>query len=340
MNLVKPSIEHLDVTTNPLKAIEIAGRTCYKSEDKITDDSAEKFVKMLIDRGHHAMIEHSMIVLTVSPTLYAEVLHTEDRPYLHMTNDDQGQGPLISGNPRAIRDFCMHPYGAHIQVKSAIALAASKVIPLLFEGMLQDHLSGVAQSRFIHASKWSCVNDLTVAERLQHQVASYKIICNRGVTHEIVRHRPPSYGQESTRFCNYKGGVAFIIPHWARNMKEGYDVVSYDDLSSYSFTEGAWLKGRLDDESLYKAMINSGQRPQDARDNLPIATKTEIVVTCNLQEWKHIFKMRCTPAKAPENELVNGIWCHATAPHPQMQEVANMILADMLIRVPGIFEKE
>jgi len=331
MKLLKPSVEHLDVTSDPLKAIEIAGRTCYKSEDKITDDSAEKFVKMLLDRGHHAMIEHSNIVFTVSPTLYVEVLTVEDRPYIRMTNDRLGHGPLISGNPRAIRDFCIQPYGAPLQVQAAIALAASKVIPLLFEDMLQDHLSGVVPTRSICATKWSNIEDLTVAEKLSHQVASYKIICDRGVTHEIVRHRPFSYAQESTRYVNYKEGVEFIIPCWFDDDKELYLGCDPTPSNYDGSNEHLWCKAMLETESSYVNAVapdprcRSDVKPwqaQQARSVLPNSLKTEIVVTGNLQEWRHFFKLRCS-AKA----------------HPQMQEVANMVLADMQVRIPGIFDK-
>lgn len=112
-----------------------------------------------------------------------------------------------------------------------------------------------------------------------------------------------------------------MIPHWANDVYADTPI-GYDDLNRYKFQEGAWIKGRLDDESLYKTMLNSGQTPQDARDNLPISTKTEIVVTGNLQQWRHFFKLRC-----------------AKAAHPQMQEVANMVLADMQQRVPGLFDE-
>ncbi len=224
MQLVKPSIKFLNGTENPLKAIELAGRTCYKSEDKITEGSAEKFVKMLLDRGHEAMIEHAS--------------------------------------------------------------------------------------------------------------ASYRIVCDRGVTHEIVRHRLFSYAQESTRYCNYKGGVTFIIPPWVvlhgdkllntETVMEGSHLTLKDGKDrgiEYSGAGVLWLLAVHYSELDYKALLTEGWTPQQARSVLPNSLKTEIVVTGNLREWRHFFKLRCSP-KA----------------HPQMQEVANMILADMKTRVPVIFD--
>ena len=214
MKLVKPSVEFLNVTEDPLKAIELAGRTCYKSEDKVSTNSAEKFVGMLIKRGHEAMLEHAS--------------------------------------------------------------------------------------------------------------ASYRIICDRGVTHEIVRHRLFSYAQESTRYCNYKGGVSFIIPPWV-DLPEGDH-----NRKSFSSTEGVpntpsrdWAHAVGYTELLYQNLLASGWTPQQARSVLPNSLKTEIVVTGNLREWRHFFKLRC-----------------AKAAHPQMQEVANMVLADIRKRVPVIFDME
>jgi len=216
MKLVKPSIKFLNVTEDPLKAIELAGRTCYKSEDKITEDSAEKFVQMLIKRGHEAMIEHAS--------------------------------------------------------------------------------------------------------------ASYCIVCDRGVTHEIVRHRLFSYAQESTRYCNYKGGVTFVIPPWTimpeAFKREQEDQISREDMILFDDPHTqSWAKSLLYSENSYLELLSQGWTPQQARSVLPNSLKTEIVVTGNLREWKHFFKLRC-----------------AKVAHPQMQEVANMVLADMQQRVPVIFD--
>jgi len=212
-------------TLQPLEVIEQAGRVCYKSEDKITDESAPKFVRMLIDRGHEAMIEHAM--------------------------------------------------------------------------------------------------------------ASYRIVCDRGVTHEIVRHRLFSYAQESTRYCNYKGGVTFVIPPWLPDMCEGEYKIAWKDkigtctnhtpinIPAGDMGEHRWFWHMAIAERDYiRISEEANWIPQQARSVLPNSLKTEIVVTGNLREWKHFFKLRCSK-KA----------------HPQMQEVANMVLADIRERVPVIFDE-
>jgi thymidylate synthase (FAD) len=350
MQLVKPSIKHLDVTSDPLKAIEAAGRTCYKSEDKITDDSAERFVKMLLDRRHHAMIEHGNFILSVDGILYEEILKVEDRQFIRMSCDVGGNGCLVSGNPRALRDFCLRP-DVSSRIQRSLAVELSKHTPLLFDDTIRytDHLSQFDITDFGVVELFENIDSLSISEKLKHQVASYRVVSNRGFTHEQVRHRPFSYAQESTRFCNYKGGVSFIIPAWI-TLSEGKISLGNESTPASPFLlEGEeihqgiitnlWIRTMYTAQQAYTKLVkHHNQKPQQARGVLPIDLKTEIVVTGNLQQWMIFFKLRCTPARAPKEDLIDGIWYHATAPHPQMQEVANMVLADMKTRVPVIFD--
>jgi thymidylate synthase (FAD) len=215
MILIKPSVCYLAGTNLPLELIEQAGRTCYKSEDKITPESNQNFVKKLLERGHEAVIEHASM--------------------------------------------------------------------------------------------------------------TYRVVCDRGVTHEIVRHRLFSYCQESTRYCNYSGGVTFIIPPWCGCIEEGE--YSKDNYGSYHCSdklqeEDVWFVLMNKAESSYKVLINAGWSPQQARSVLPNSLKTEIVMTANLREWRHFFKMRTSKSA-----------------HPQMREVAFMILKDAVQRVPILFDE-
>ncbi|KKM87255.1 hypothetical protein LCGC14_1270780 [marine sediment metagenome] len=209
MILVKPSIEFMDMNSLGLKLIERAGRTCYKSEDKIAEGTDEKFVQKLLDREHHAMLEFG----------------------------------------------------------------------------------------------WLC----------------YRVICDRGVTHEIVRHRLFSFAQESTRYCNYGEGVVFIIPNWCR-VGAGEYTVSSNVLAHWTAEDKIWLSSMVNSESCYKELLRRNWIPQQARSVLPNSLKTEIVMGGNYREWMHFFDLRCS-LKA----------------HPQMQEVANMIREDATKRVPIIF---
>ena len=151
---------------------------------------------------------------------------------------------------------------------------------------------------------------------LEHEKISVRIICDRGVSHELVRHRIASYSQESTRYCNYSKGkfgseLTFIRPYW-------------DDRSISAEMirlRACWQEACLNAEWSYKKMIDAGCTPEAARAVLPNCLKTEIVMTANLREWRHFFKLRCAPAA-----------------HPDMRIIANMLLTAFKDVVPVVFD--
>lgn len=127
---------------------------------------------------------------------------------------------------------------------------------------------------------------------IEHATASVRFITNRGVTHELVRHRLASFSQESTRYVNYGGGeMVFIMPVWAP---------CPDDLADTHDPIITWQESMMQAEQSYKALLDEGWRPEQAREVLPNSLKTEIVVTANLREWMHIFKLRCSKAAHPQ----------------------------------------
>lgn len=146
---------------------------------------------------------------------------------------------------------------------------------------------------------------------LEHEKITVRIICDRGVTHELVRHRIASYSQESTRYCNYSNEkfgreLTLIQPcFWA------------EDDSKYQI----WREQMQQIEDAYNRLTDAGATPQEARSILPNSLKTEIVVTMNIREWRHFFKLRAAPAA-----------------HPQMREVAGMLLTEFQKRVPVLFD--
>lgn len=146
---------------------------------------------------------------------------------------------------------------------------------------------------------------------IEHEKITVKIICDRGVTHEIVRHRIASYSQESTRYCNYSkdkfgGELTFIKPvFWMKNSQE-YEI---------------WEKQMQEAENAYLTLIQLGASPEQARSILPNSLKTEIVVSMNLREWRHFFKLR-TSKRA----------------HPQMREISIPLLKKMQDLLPTIFD--
>ena len=206
MQVIKPSIEIIDMEDYEkiVKKIERIGRVCYKSEGKITEDSAEKFIKGLLTRQHESVIEHENVTV--------------------------------------------------------------------------------------------------------------RFVCDRGVTHEIVRHRIASYSQESTRYCNYSGDK-FDNQITVIDLASGfqYDLSKENDKAKYE----VWTKAMENAEQSYFRMLELGATPQEARSVLPNSLKTESVVTMNLRSGRNFFRLR--------------VDSHA---HPQMREVATMLYEEFQKRLP------
>lgn len=146
---------------------------------------------------------------------------------------------------------------------------------------------------------------------LEHCSFTVKFICDRGVSHEIVRHRVASYCQESTRYCNYS--------------KDGFgsEITVIKPCFLYPSTDGfnLWEEGCLFVEQTYFNLLESGCTPQEARSVLPNSLKTEVVMTANIREWRHFLKLRCSPAA-----------------HPQMREVALILLDKVHSLIPVCFD--
>lgn len=213
MKLIKPSFEVLTQIEPAaiLRNIEAAGRTCYKSEERITDESAGPFVRSIIQRGHESVLEH--------------------------------------------------------------------------------------------------------------QSLSIRFVCDRGVSHELVRHRIASFSQESTRYVNYgKRGIEFVIPPWVEGIPEG--VHDPETPNPWSINRGSreWFNTMYDLERSYNLLLASGWKPEQARSVLPNSLKTEVVMTANLREWRHILRLRTSKAA-----------------HPQMRELMQPLLARLASDLPEAF---
>ena len=207
---VNPSIEILSDTSYEtiLKKVERIGRVCYKSEDKIKEDSAEGFIRAIIKRGHESVIEHESI--------------------------------------------------------------------------------------------------------------SVKVTCDRGVTHEIVRHRIASYSQESTRYCNYTSDK-FSNQISCIDIATGfhYDLDNETDRKKWEI----WNEAMEDAEKHYFRLIEAGAKPDEARSVLPNSLKTEIVMTMNMREWRHFIRLR-----------------GSRAAHPQIAEITAQIREEFIKKYPVFFE--
>jgi len=161
---------------------------------------------------------------------------------------------------------------------------------------------------------------------IEHYNITAKFVCDRGVSHEIVRHRVASYAQESTRYCDYNkdkfgSQITYIQPCWFENDYSNYSSKELEELLELNELEEEWLNVMYDTEQSYLKLIKLGWKAQQARSILPNSLKTEIIMTANLREWRHFFKLRT-----------------ASVAHPQMREVAIMLLNQMKIMIPIVFD--
>ena len=164
---------------------------------------------------------------------------------------------------------------------------------------------------------------------IEHLSLSVKFTVDRGVSHELVRHRIASFAQESTRYCNYSkdkfdNGITFIKPFFfdTRNLeKNGWDKISDEEMTKLRYKEILWENQMKSAEEAYLKLISEGATPQEARSVLPNSIKTEITITANYREWRNFFKLRT-----------------AKTAHPQMQEVTRPLLKELKAKLPIIFD--
>ncbi len=276
MKLIESSVQIIE-EKDPYKMIELAGRTCYKSEDKITENSAKEFVDRMIKLGHGAMLEHGTIYLTIDG---------EDPNLSKIQSNPHTKVNLVPYEVLTEGNYTIS-YKAHITTN----------LRVLVENNLKELLCYQVEPTEHHEKRITA-----------------KFICDRGVSHEFVRHRVFSFAQESQRYCNYNkdkfnNELTFIKPTWL-NIPTG----------DYTYWDGDWcdidnMKIQLPSDNgiadnflwclnnagmQYRLLINKGLKPQEARGVLPNATKTELVMTGFESDWEHFFELRCSGAAHPD----------------------------------------
>lgn len=309
MHLVKPSIQIIN-EPDTLKRIEIAGRVCYKSEDKITDGSAEKFYKSLVRMGHTSVLEHSNLIVYAQNAntcqhlldIISEYNRESDLPsYIRndWRNDVMGNFMIkdktyvysfvFSGNLRAWRSLIARYSGESVFVK----LFGKHP---WFEDIFANRRRGALTEEEYEACRfdeWAQAEIIPCAPGDMHNIVTCKFVCSRGTSHEIVRHRTMSFSQESTRYCNY-ADLAIVTPFW------------YDDLSTPNYVVNLenFLESNLQAEEFYRTYIENGLKPQAARGALTNDTKTEVVVTGTILAWKRFVELRESPAAHPDIRIL------------------------------------
>ena len=279
-------LEDLDQQSLAVR-IEACGRICYKSEDKITDESAEPFIRNIIKHGHNSVTEMAVLTLRIrydTEAIASQFFHLMPR-FLHIDKVEKKE-LLITGSVRAFREL----YQANPSVKMVKAIAAflAKRHPLFYEDLLPAR--GLLMQEGVQVEKVDLETvDAFPADLLaKHRHVAVLFVVNRAVTHEIVRHRPVSYLQESQRYCRYSqdkfgNEVTFIKPMFFKKGSQEYRL---------------WEKAMQETEEIYLKLLETSS-PQAARTVLPNSCKTELITFANLLEWLHIFKLRTSKGAEP-----------------------------------------
>lgn len=279
MRLIKPKVEIINQKPGVeglFKHMELCARTCYKSEDKITEDSARKFIdNVIVARGHTAMLEHGTVYLKI--------------PYGIMYDTGYFSNEAIATK------YIDNPYS------------------IVQNSQIYDYWCVTSNYRVLLQNGW--LDDLQyLCEPTEYHVRriTVRFICDMGVAREFCRHKVFSFAQESTRYCNYSKAkfgkeLNCIIPCWYKNMFEGnsynielchtYDLTISEGLSR---TEAAWIQAMCEAESTYFGLLTEGEPAQQARNVLPLALKTELIMTGTDEQWAGFFNLRCARDAHPQ----------------------------------------
>lgn len=269
MKLIKPSFTILHQAPGlegVYKQIELAGRTCYKSEDKITPDSAKAFVERMINSGHGAMLEHGTVYLGMP---IETIIPIEANGWGKYESNKYSKGGVVCS----------------INGEKRVAITTN--LRVLVENGWLDDLQYICEPTKYHEKR------ITV-----------RFICDRGVSHEFVRHRVFSFAQESTRYCNYSkdkfgNELTFIQPCYL-NEAELAQYGPYHLVSRNKSPESIFICSLNNAEKDYLTLIESGWKAQEARAVLPNALKTELVITGFATDWQHFFELRCASNAHPQ----------------------------------------
>lgn len=282
MNLIKSSYEIWDQSPRfkgMLEHIERAGRVCYKSEGNIKYDecgnslTAEPFVQKMIKSGHGAMLEHGTVYLAI--------------PYDYVDVSCKLEIPIVSD---IVEKYKRNPHTKwHMRddVFSRLAFITTNYRVLVENNWLDD-LKYLCEPTEYHEKR-----------------VTVHFVCDRGVSHEFVRHRVFSFAQESTRYCNYSkdkfgNEITFIIPCWLGWDEQNIHYGDFEKSGSGSIDSGLFINSLLDAEDYYLCLLKEGWKPQQARAVLPNALKTELVMTGFVDDWKHFFELRCASNAHPQ----------------------------------------
>jgi thymidylate synthase (FAD) len=270
---IGPQMWKDELINSVYRQIEVAGRTCYKSEDKITETSAKEFVDRMVKSGHGAMLEHGTVYLRIPDV-------SSDGQWVYPAKGKY-LGNKYSVTKSRLEGVAQNPYSVFYVTTN---------YRVLVENNWLDDLQYICEPTEFHEKR-----------------VTVKFMCDRGVSHEFVRHRVFSFAQESTRYCNYskdKFGkeCTFIEPCWFKEDTYYATRKMYESTLTYA-------------EKMYFSLLDMNWKPQQARAVLPNSLKTELIMTGTLTQWEGFFKLR-----------------DAGSAHPQAYELAHPLHEEFIKR--------
>lgn len=273
MRLIRSSFEVLpqaEGLEGMYKQIEIGARNCYKSEDKITDGSAEKMVEFLKNRGHYSPLEHGTVYLSI-PFKYDSAPHTADHAYEYITNK----------------------YSKVNVADNTLYITTN--FRVLVENDWLDDLKYLCEPTEYHEKRISVM--ITCPIGISREFNRHRTF---SISEQSTRYC--NYSKDK-----FNGEVTYVIPQWASNITpesvNGWDN-KQSDMPECTLSEKVFLSILANDEAVYLQLIEQGKKPQEARDTLPLATATTVMYTGFVSDWKHFFELRTSAGAHPDARAI------------------------------------
>lgn len=355
--LTQDSMTPEELYNDMMRTVELAGRVCYKSENKITEDSAEKFVRGLISRGHLSPLEHGTIHLII-PIIFDDGDNTPASLWTIFSDGDVINHKYwmvktpdsLSPYPRyAMTEYAEGDKLAHVTTNLRAFIETVAAFKQWTTDQALDYLKTHMVPPMVVFGDGSDTDDTAgINPDMDYYRFTFHIICDRAVSHELVRHRSLSFSQESQRYVKYKGDIEFIAPSWLPVptpvvinkytdnsdkfvIGEGTDEFLIDHiyelwtpnegrkLALETIAEDVFVDSCIDSANAYAAlMVLPSMTPQTARGVLNNAVKTELYVTGSYYAWLRFLKLR-----------------NDKSAHPDMKRIAEQIQSQLDFMMPS-----
>ena len=271
--ILEPELAGLSIC----QRIDRCASVCYQRPPKPTEEEAQAFCRSLIERGHLPALEFAVVHLVMPWCL---VVDFDGEKYLSVSWPSGDEPGVVSGSIRAFME-ARSVFDVRAFLAGEIETGTFFSVP---SGASHDFDS-------MEGIRFATPDEIP----WQHKHVAVRVICSRAISHQLVRHRPCSFLQESQRYCRYDDEVTFIRPEWVSAEHFG---------KQPEFAGWEWEWAMETAELIYQQMLKGGLAPQQARAVLPESTKTELIMQAALPQWRHVLDLRCSAGADPEMRRV------------------------------------